>query len=100
MIVAAAFLAIYEYFCTEHGGFDVRLAIGTAPDRHRCPTCNASARRAFSPPMVGSGSQSTAVLFGREECSSDSPELVAEVPPAVGTLAPLPHPALAHLPRP
>jgi putative FmdB family regulatory protein len=95
-----AIVAVYEYTCAQHGRFDARFAIGTAPDENQCPTCHATARRAFSPPMLGLVPPSATTLFGREERSSDSPEVVTEVPPKVGSIATPPHPALARLPRP
>lgn len=93
-------MAVYEYVCVQHGRFDARFAIGTAPDENQCPICHAIARRAFSPPMLGLVPQSANALFGREERSSDSPEVVTEVPPKVGPVAVPQHPALAQLPRP
>lgn len=93
-------MAVYEYVCAQHGRFDVRLAIGTAPDVQRCPTCDGAARRAFSPPMVGLMGKSATTLLGLDERSSDAPQVVTEVPPKAGRPAPPPHPALARLPRP
>jgi hypothetical protein len=95
-----AIVAVYEYFCAQHGRFDARFAIGTAPAVNQCPNCHALARRAFSPPMLGLVPSSAGALFGREERSSDSPEVVTEVPPKVGPIAATQHPALAQLPRP
>lgn len=93
-------MAVYEYVCAQHGRFDARFAIGTAPPENQCPICHATARRAFSPPMLGLVPPSAATLFGREERSSDSPEVVTEVPPKVGPIGAPQRPAPAQLPRP
>jgi hypothetical protein len=95
-----AMVAVYEYICAQHGRFDARFDIGTAPEKYRCPTCRITAKRVFSPPMLGLVPGSAVTLIGREERSSDSPEVVTEVPPKVGPIASPPNPALAHLPRP
>jgi putative FmdB family regulatory protein len=93
-------VAVYEYVCPQDGRFDIRRAIGTAPDFEYCPTCHSSSRRAFSPPMVGLVGKPAKTLLAADERSSDSPTVVTEVPPKVGKPAPPPHPALARLPRP
>ena len=94
-------MAVYEFRCGKCGTFDVRLAIGTAPDRYRCPTCHAVARRAFSPPMLREVSKPVGVVLGGEAQSRDEPAVVSEVPPRGRPAATsAPHPALARLPRP
>lgn len=94
-------MAIYEYACTRCGRFDVRLAIGTAPDSYGCPECARSARRAFSAPMLGNVSKPVGTLLGLEEQSRDEPEVVTQLPKRPdGRPASPPHPALARLPRP
>jgi putative FmdB family regulatory protein len=94
-------MATYEYQCSECGRFDVRLAIGTAPERHRCPTCAGSARRAFSSPsLVGGAPATLRRLRVSDERSQDIPELVSHVPARARPTATPAHPALARLPRP
>ena len=93
-------MAIYEYECSVCGRFDVRLPMGTAPERRRCPACERPARRAFSPPnLTGSTHTSVSGLRATEERSKDLPQLVSQVPPRAQPAVP-DHPALARLPRP
>jgi len=94
-------VAVYEFVCTGCGRFEVRLPIGTAPDRYDCPECADPARRAFSPPVLGQLSKPVGTLLGREEKSRDEPEVVTQLPARPGGRpAPPPHPALDRLPRP
>lgn len=74
-------MAMYEYQCARCGRFDIRLPIGTAPERHRCPDCSAPARRAFTAPMLGRGSSPLTRMWERAEKSQDEPEVVTRVPP-------------------
>jgi len=92
-------MALYEYLCAGCGGFDVRLDIGTAPDRYRCPRCDEFARRGFSPPMLRQVPNPLGMLVDRDEQSRDAPEVVTELPPRNRAVPP-PHPALSRLPRP
>ena len=93
-------MAIYEYECSVCGRFDVRLAMGTAPERRRCPGCERPARRAFSPPnLTGSSHTPLRGLRATEERSQDLPQLTSQVPPQARSVVP-DHPALARLPRP
>ncbi len=74
-------MAVYEYRCARCGGFDVNLAIGTAPDRRPCPACAGPARRVYSPPMLRQvASRSLAVALDQEDQSRDAPEVVSQVP--------------------
>jgi len=94
-------VAVYEYACNQCGRFDVRLAIGTAPDQYRCPECASSARRAFSPPMLSQLPTPIGRLLGRDEKSRDEPEVVTALPKRPGSRpTQTVHPALARLPRP
>ncbi|MEJ3750370.1 FmdB family zinc ribbon protein [Actinomycetes bacterium KLBMP 9797] len=95
-------MALYEYACAQCGPFDVRLTIGAAPDRYRCPGCERSARRVFSPPMLRQvASRPLGALLEQEEQSRDAPDVVSRVPPR-SARRPLPpqNPMLAQLPRP
>ncbi len=50
-------MPLYEYKCNEGCGiFDVWKMIKDSDQPAHCPTCEKSARRIFSPPMVLSGS--------------------------------------------
>jgi len=93
-------VAVYEYTCVQCGSFDLRCPIGTAPDRERCPACGGSARRVFSPPMLGVTSSPARSLIALEEKSADAPEVVTTVPPKVAPAAPPAHPAWSRLPKP
>lgn len=74
-------MAAYEYECAECGRFEVRLPIGTAPERHRCPGCDTSARRAYTSPMLGRGNPPVTRLWERAEKSQDEPDVVTRIPP-------------------
>jgi putative regulatory protein, FmdB family len=92
-------MAIYEYTCSRCGDFDVRLALGTAPQTCACPTCAQPARRVFSVPGLAATSKTVLTHREREERSGEAPEVVSEVPRGRRT-ARRSHPALARLPRP
>ncbi len=93
-------MATYEYLCGTCGRFDVRLAMGTAPEQAQCPNCAGVARRAFSPPHLGVGAPSAVRrLRNVEERSQDAPEIVTQVPAKVSNAQPY-NPALARLPKP
>jgi putative FmdB family regulatory protein len=94
-------MAVYEYTCDECGQFDIRLAIGTAPAGYHCPGCARTARRVFSPPMLGQLPKPLGALLEREEQSRDAPDVATRLPPRrVRRPASADNPALAHLPRP
>ena len=93
-------MATYEYLCGTCGRFDVRLAMGTAPEQTECPTCAGAARRAFSPPRLGVGTPSSVRrVVDMDERSQDAPEVVSRVPSKAGNAPPY-NPALARLPKP
>ena len=95
-------MALYEYVCTQCGRFDVRLAIGAAPERYQCPSCEQSARRVFSPPLLRQvASRPLVALLEQEEKSRDAPDVVSQVPPrSAQRPRPSRSPMLAKLPRP
>jgi putative FmdB family regulatory protein len=94
-------VAVYEYQCNRCGRFDVRLAIGTAPEDYRCPECASASRRVFTPPLLGNTSKQLGALLSREEQSRDDPEVVHQLPARPGIRPEPPtHPALARLPKP
>ncbi|SDN09925.1 FmdB family zinc ribbon protein [Streptomyces wuyuanensis] len=92
-------MATYEYSCSLCGPFDVKLAIGTAPQTYGCPVCSAVARRVFSAPALSVMPHGVASLHEREEKSREAPAVVSEVPSGKRP-QPRPHPALSRLPRP
>ncbi|MFJ4847806.1 MULTISPECIES: FmdB family zinc ribbon protein [unclassified Streptomyces] len=94
-------MATYEYVCDHCGPFEVRLAIGTAPDGHGCPACAGPARRVFSAPSLAATPPSSRSLREREERSREAPDVVSAVPSRPRRRPePAPHPALSRLPRP
>lgn len=92
-------MATYEYLCIACGTFDIRLAIGSAPAVHACPTCTGEARRVFSSPSLAVTPRRLAASREREEKSRERPDVVSAPPPHERP-APRPHPALSRLPRP
>ncbi|MGW7257477.1 FmdB family zinc ribbon protein [Streptomyces sp. NPDC054834] len=92
-------MATYEYSCSRCGAFDVRLPIGAAPARQRCPRCSAQARRVYSAPALVSTSPAVTALREQEERSRENPAVVTRVPPRRAAQRPA-HPAVARLPRP
>ncbi|WP_173074161.1 FmdB family zinc ribbon protein [Phytohabitans rumicis] len=95
-------MALYEYACIQCGRFDIRLAMGAAPERCRCPRCEQPARRVFSPPMLRQvASRPLGALLELDEKSREVPGVVSKVPPrSVQRLRPPQNPMLAKLPRP
>ncbi|MBT2389165.1 FmdB family zinc ribbon protein [Streptomyces maoxianensis] len=92
-------MATYEYLCSRCGPFDVKLAMGTAPEVYGCPVCAGSARRVYSSPGLLPTSNVAAALHDQEEQAREAPAVVSEVPPRSGVRQ-QPHPALSRLPRP
>ena len=81
------------------GRFEVRMAIGTAPDQHSCPECASASRRAFSPPLLSNVSRPLGTMLGRAEQSREAPEVIQRPSPLTGADSPV-HPTLTRLPRP
>ena len=94
-------VATYEYRCEDCGGFEQRMAMGTATASVACPTCGRDAKRVFSVPMTSRTPRPLATMLAREEASRDYPEVVDRLPPRQRPRrsAP-PNPALARLPKP
>ncbi|HEX2156168.1 MAG TPA: zinc ribbon domain-containing protein [Actinomycetes bacterium] len=94
-------MATYEYRCEDCGGFEQRMAMGTATASAACPTCGRDAQRVFSVPMTSRTPRPLATMLAREEASRDYPEVVDRLPPRrrPRRSAP-PNPALARLPKP
>jgi putative FmdB family regulatory protein len=96
-------LVRYEYRCGQHGVFDVVLPMGSATDHVSCPTCGASAVRAFSLPFTATSSRAAMAVIDHAEKSRHEPELVSAVPRRpLSQRTPMapPNPALQRLPRP
>ncbi|MER6977603.1 FmdB family zinc ribbon protein [Streptomyces carpinensis] len=92
-------MTMYEYECACCGRFEERLAMGSAPRTHDCPTCGSTAKRVYSPPGLAFTSASVVALHEQDERSREVPDVVRRQAPTTSESRP-PHPALAHLPRP
>lgn len=95
-------MATYQYRCGRDGVFDVRLRMGTAGPRARCPFCDCEAPRVFTAPMVSLAPKALVAEIDRTEKTSDEPAVVS-APPSRRTRARAPlaaNPALQRLPRP
>ena len=97
-------VAAYQYCCPVDGLTEVNLPMGRAPGRTPCPSCGEAARRVFTTPMVRRGDQQARRLIDSTKATSDRPEVVTAIPPAVARRsshrsAP-PNPLLQKLPRP
>ena len=97
-------MPIYEYRCDQHGVFEITRPLGMATESAKCLVCGGEARRAFSAPMVRSGSR-TALLAAMDhaEKSRHEPDVVTSVP-STGARKRTPvlqlTPTLRRLPRP
>ncbi len=49
-------MPLYEFRCHDCGVFDLWRSLAESSDPAQCPTCNQTASRIFSPPMLLSGS--------------------------------------------
>ncbi|WP_432514768.1 zinc ribbon domain-containing protein [Kineococcus sp. SYSU DK001] len=92
----------YEYRCAQHGRFEHRLPLGTAPPVRCCPHCAADSPRVFSPPMVATPNRRALSLIEATERTAHEPAVVSAPPrpPGGGTARPGRDPALSRLPRP
>ena len=97
-------MAIYEYWCDQHGVFEITRPLGMALESAVCLVCGSEARRVFSVPMVRTGSR-TALFAAMDhaEKSRHEPDMVTSVPSAGARrrtpVLPL-TPSLRRLPRP
>ena len=91
----------YEYRCPEHGAFEVRAAMGSAPRHAACPTCDADSRRLFAPPTLRRVAPAVGAAVDRAERSREAPEVVRAPPPRRRPPRPTApaNPALRRLPR-
>jgi len=68
---------VYEYTCEACGPFELRLSTVDASAPRACPTCNAPARRRFTPPGVARTPAPMRAARDREERSAHEPDVVA-----------------------
>lgn len=73
-------MAIYEYRCARHGVIELIRPIGTAPESVACTSCDAEARRVFSPPMLRRADREVVAAMDRAEKTRDEPEVVKSIP--------------------
>ena len=96
-------MAIYEYRCAVHGGFDQMCPIGTAPASVACPVCASEAERVFSSPLLSFAPRALVAALDHEEKTRTEPDVVTSLPPAPAhqrtPVLPL-TPTLRRLPRP
>jgi putative FmdB family regulatory protein len=93
----------YEFSCTEHGGMEVVLPMGTAPQAVDCDECGEPAKRVFSSPRLSSADPKKMALLDSTKSTSDKPDVVTSIPSEgrkrKQRMAP-PDPRLQKLPRP
>ena len=70
-------MPVYEYTCEACGPLELRLSMVDASAPRTCPTCNAPARRRFTPPGVARTPAPMRAARDREERSAHEPEVVA-----------------------
>lgn len=95
-------MTTYQYRCGEHGAFDVRAAMGSAPPQAACPTCDADSRRLFTAPTLRRVAPAVGAAVDRAERSREAPDVVTAPPPRGRPSRPVvpANPALQRLPRP
>lgn len=95
-------MTTYQYLCLEHGTFEIRATMGTAPRQAVCPTCDAGSRRLFTAPTLRRVAPAVGAAVDRAERSREAPEVVAAPPPRRRPSRPTApaNPALRRLPRP
>ena len=70
-------MPVYEYTCETCGPLELRLSMLDASASRTCPTCDAPARRRFTPPGVARTPAPLRAARDREERSAHEPEVVA-----------------------
>lgn len=93
-------MATYPYLCEACGPFEVVRPIGTAESVAGCSGCGGSARRVYTPPLLGKTQAPVKWLRDAAARSADQPSVVNHVPAAGGKPRPVAEPRQAGLPRP
>ncbi|WP_462418470.1 FmdB family zinc ribbon protein [Kytococcus sp. Marseille-QA3725] len=95
-------MPLYAVRCAESHESEVTIPLAQADDPIACPDCGATARRLFTSPRLGRGSDPRARLIESTEATAQNPQVVSSVPGA-GNRRPTPvsqDPRHAKLPRP
>ncbi|MDM7991572.1 zinc ribbon domain-containing protein [Arthrobacter sp. zg-Y877] len=84
-------MPLYAYRCAAGGssgftcaGFEVQLAMGSAPASLPCPVCGAPARRRFTAPNLSRSSSSAYRLIESTQRSAAEPAVVRSPGPVSG----------------
>jgi putative FmdB family regulatory protein len=67
---------VYEYTCEACGPFELWRPVLDASAARLCPTCDAPARRRFTPPAVARTSVPLRAARDREDRSAHAPDVV------------------------
>ena len=73
-------MPLYEYECSEHGGFDEQRPMSLASAAAPCPHCGADARRVLSAPNVAFLARSERRARDINERNQHEPRLVQREP--------------------
>jgi putative FmdB family regulatory protein len=96
-------MVTYQYRCADDGLVEVRLPMGTAAPRERCPACGTDAERVYSAPLLSLAPRRLVAAIDKSEQTADTPEVVTSLPPRAvspGARRAMMNPALRRLPRP
>ena len=69
-------MPVYEYTCETCGPFELWLSTVEVSSPRTCPTCDAPARRHFTPPGVARMPAPMRAARDREERSAHAPDVV------------------------
>ncbi|MGW5670057.1 FmdB family zinc ribbon protein [Micromonospora sp. NPDC003776] len=92
-------MATYQYRCSVHGDFELRLPLGEAALVARCAACHGDARRVWSAPLLARTSRPLSAALDRAGASAEAPQVVSRIPGTRATAAAPTNPARARLPR-
>jgi putative FmdB family regulatory protein len=92
-------MASYLYRCERCGLWEVQRPIGTAESAEPCPTCGATSRRRYTPPLLSRTPTAVATALLRDEASRDTPQVTTAVPAAAARPV-RQDPRWSRLPRP
>lgn len=96
-------MVTYQYRCADDGLVEVRLPMGTAGARERCPACGQDAERVYSAPRLSLAPRRLVAAIDKSEQTADAPEVVTAPPPrrmSPSARQAMTNPALRRLPRP